>query len=356
MKSVERGKTLDPFSGDGFDPFGLSKNKPRPRSPVLHGGPSIDRDGSQSISIQGPPEVNRLTRASAEQRDPLEKSGGGGAFSLSEAIDDGDAISVSSARSMPLPPKLSIRFIIHEEVSSMALLDAENEGASEVCSEGTLQVQVRSSDANKNVPFVLIPAALSGSKIDFKANDEFTRKPKKIGLPFHVVDVPKPIMTPVSIGTYSLTEQVRHMPLLLERKVTMYNETCRVAVQVRSKLSNEGNLTDFTIAVALPERINVETIEVVRGNGTCDELKRTVKWTVGELVKGESFMVSALCKLWSRSTPADEANLRFPVLLRCTANLDKISSVEFRAMQADGHPASVQFTKTHSFRLLHRLK
>lgn len=136
----------------------------------------------------------------------------------------------------------------------------------------------------------------------------------------------------------------------------MYQSTVRIAVQVRSKLSNKGDLHDFTIVVALPERVNAETVEVVRGEGSIDELKRTIKWTVPDLVKGESFMVSAQAKLWTAVTTDDKSLLRFPVLLRCSSSFDHISSVEFRATEADDFPATISFTKTHSFRLLHRLK
>jgi hypothetical protein len=141
----------------------------------------------------------------------------------------------------------------------------------------------------------------------------------------------------------------------VERKITLLGDTCRIAVQVRSKLSNKGDLEDFTIAVAIPERVNAGTVEVLRGEGEFDELKRTIKWVMPHLPKGESFMVSAEAKLWSDATPEDERNLRFPVLLRCSSRLDQISSADFRATEADNYPAAVQFTRGHSFRLLHRL-
>jgi hypothetical protein len=142
---------------------------------------------------------------------------------------------------------------------------------------------------------------------------------------------------------------------LLERKVTIYANTVRVAVQVRSKLSNRGDLTDFTVSIAIPERVNGSTVEVLRGEGMYDDLKRTIKWTVDDLPKGESFMVSAQAQLWTNSTKEDQDHLKFPVLLRCSSELDQISTVEFRAVEAFGFPSSVTFRRSFSFRLLHRL-
>ena len=135
----------------------------------------------------------------------------------------------------------------------------------------------------------------------------------------------------------------------------MFEQTVRVALQVRSKLSNNGDLSDFTIAIAIPERVNAETIEVTRGEGVFDDLKRTIKWSVPFLPKGESFMVSALAQLWSPVTNEDQMLLKFPVLLRCSSNFDQISNVELKAEEADGYPSSVLYSQNFSFRLLHRL-
>lgn len=124
---------------------------------------------------------------------------------------------------------------------------------------------------------------------------------------------------------------------------------------MRSKLSNQGDMTEFTIAIAVPERVNSETVEVSRGDGVFDDLKRTIKWTVPDLPKGESFMVSAQAQLWSSARSEDHVNLKFPVLLRCHSDVDQISNVELRAVEADGFPSTVSFSRTFSFRLLHRL-
>lgn len=135
----------------------------------------------------------------------------------------------------------------------------------------------------------------------------------------------------------------------------MYSTTCRVAVQVRSKLSNKGDLGDFTIAVAMPEHVDGDTVEVLRGDGTYDELKRTIRWNMKELPRGESFMVSAQAQLWSPLSDDEQERVRFPVLARCSSTKDQISSVDFRATEAEDHPASVTYYGTKSFRLLHRL-
>ena len=135
----------------------------------------------------------------------------------------------------------------------------------------------------------------------------------------------------------------------------MYEKSVRLALQVRSKLLNNGDLQDFTIAVAIPERVNADTIEITRGQGVLDALKRTIKWSIPDLPKGESFMVSAQAQLWSNVTNEDQLLLRFPVMLRCSSQHDQISSISLTAEEASGFPSTITYNRRVSFRLMHRL-
>jgi hypothetical protein len=254
---------------------------------------------------------------------------------------------------VPLPPKLLVKLTLHEEVSSVAKTGPNNEGSSEVSVEGIIYAQVQSSDAKKNAPFALVTPAFHGGNLHVRSNTMFaTGSGGKTAL--QTVKVPKHEIGKVAVAYYSLTEEVRHMPILLERKVTVHDTSVRVAIQVRSKLTNQGDMKDFTIAVAIPERVDGSSIQILRGEGTWDELKRTVKWKLDSLDKGESFMVSAQAKLWNPLGDG-EPEVTFPVMLRCTSAADQIGSIDFQATEADGHPASVTSSTAHSFRLLHRL-
>lgn len=280
-----------------------------------------------------------------------------------------------------IPPKVLVKISIHEEVSSVALAGpAACEGASDVSVEGTVMAQVQCSDAKKNAPFVVAAATAT-------APASSTREPRQRGihpdfsfsfLPDNrlshaapaspgggdaakddgsvaamLVKVPKEEIGYVPVGGYLVTEQVPHMPILLERKVTIQGTVVRIAVQVRSKLTNAGSLEDFAIAVAFPEHVDGRSVRALRGGGAWDELKRIVKWKLGALHKGESYMVTAQAQLWK---PADaETEIHFPVLLRCTATADQVSTVALEVRPADGHPASLTASITTSSRILHRL-
>jgi hypothetical protein len=255
---------------------------------------------------------------------------------------------VSRSATAALPPKINVKLSIHEEVSSSA--NGSNEGASQVAIEGSIHAQVQCSDAMKNAPFLLLskaPANNAGGVMSLRPNPSFVSNDRSNE---NLVKIPKHEIGLVPISLYSVTNTVHHMPLLLERKITVSGTACRIAVQVRSKLSNLGSLVDFTVALAVPECVNFSTITVTRGDGLADELKRTVVWKLDELEKGESFMVSAQAQLWEPTT-----EIQFPVMLRCRSTADQISDVVFEVGPAMGHPSSITFTTTKSFRLLHRL-
>ena len=134
-----------------------------------------------------------------------------------------------------------------------------------------------------------------------------------------------------------------------------------VAIQVRSKLSNRSDLRNFSIALAVPTQVDGSTIEIISGDATYDELKRSITWTRSNLPMGASFMVSTRFKLDGDNDEQVLQNLniddmKFPVMMRCSSQ-DQISSAQFQALEASGHPASVTYlTQKKSFRIIHRLK
>lgn len=328
---------MDPFHVDGevFDPFGLGNEAP----------PSRHNTGVQiTISPENPPSVMRTSRSPPQEN--------------ADAIHVKDRETLTpSGNTGPtpaIPPALRIKFSIHEEVTSIAKSGVENEGASGISVEGTVSAQINCSDAYLNSPFGLIASSFQGGSLVFRGSDEFVKSPIIPSELVHIVNIPKNEIGNVVIGRYTLNEVVQHMPILVERKLSIYGNVCRIMVQVRSKMTNVGDMEDFTIAVAIPERVDGETVKVLRGNGVWDELKRTIKWKLPQLTKGESFMVSASCELWAPMANEDD-QVVFPVMMRCLSPADQISSVKFHAVDAEGYPATIQHVTVSSFRMLHRV-
>lgn len=263
----------------------------------------------------------------------------------------------SSTASTRLPPKITVKLTIHEEATSTAV--PGNTGASRVSVEGRIQAQIQCSDARQNCPFRLVaadPLEIFNLNPLFVGKDHGSTATTPSSATADLIHIPKHEIGKLHLADYAfLNRHIRHMPLLLERKVTCNPTTrqCRVAVQIRTKLTNRGDLKNVTIVVAVPELVDGPSIVICRGDGVHDELKRTLHWKVPELPKGESVLVAAQMSVWETTTK--NSDLQFPVLMRCESEADPISGVEFQVMPAEGHPSSVTCSTASSFRLLHRL-
>lgn len=139
----------------------------------------------------------------------------------------------------------------------------------------------------------------------------------------------------------------------MEQKVVRAKSKIQIAIQVRSKLSNLDDLSEFSIALFIPSKVNAKTVTIESGDGAFDEWKRCITWEKENLPRGKSFMVSAKCELIETSGDED---LNFPVMLRCQSE-DQISSLQLTATAAEGHPASFSSSIVgRSYRIVHRLK
>ena len=134
----------------------------------------------------------------------------------------------------------------------------------------------------------------------------------------------------------------------------------QIAIQVRSKLSNSDDLSDFSIALYIPKKVDGKSVAAVTGDGNFDQWKRCITWEKENLPKGQSFMVSAKCEVIEKAVASDgdmeEEELNFPVMMRCRSK-DQISSFRLEATEADGYPAAVSSSVVgKKYLIVHRLK
>jgi hypothetical protein len=216
------------------------------------------------------------------------------------------------------------------------------------------QAQVQCSDARKNSPFALLVPHVDSLQI--RPNHEYSvsRSTAASKAPI-LVTVPKPEIVAVPIAHYSLQQEIKFMPVLIERKITRNGTRVRIAIQVRSRLDNNGDMKDITILLAVPEKVDGASVTISRGNGVYDALRRTIKWNLPALYKGDSALVTAEADLWKRPTPGDDET-PFPVLFRCSSVADPITPIQWKLAQVSGSPSHLSVTSIkHTFRLLHRL-
>jgi hypothetical protein len=318
-------QSVDPFGLKPFVPSG-----PAPADAVLV---SVRQDGAD-----GPNE--------SETFDPF---GIADDQSMWVAADDAGATATN------VSPKLVVKLARHEEVASVARADAVCEGASDCSIQGTIYAMAKGSDPEKTLPFRIpfpeLPETFSihpqEPHSSIKVDDNNNRS--------LIVSLSKDQEGFVPVLHYSGLQYVQHMPILLERKITIQDTSCRVAAQVRSKLTNMGDIEDFTVAIAIPEAVDGSSIDILRGDGVWFPTQRLIKFKLSALTHGESFMVCAQMKLWKPVTGNDDS-LTFPVLLRCSSADDPICEINFQVLESEEAPAFVtQTATTNAFRLLHRL-
>lgn len=300
------------------------------------------------------------------KEDPLEDLEDFDPFKVGASSDDNEKVvnvegnveESDNKTSTALPPRMDVRFKVHEEISSRAFVNTESEGASDIFVEGTVLAQVTSSDALKNSPFILVASSPTGIKVNFTPNETFAKSYASKGESnqVNVIKIPKSMVGFVTVGKFKFGEEVNHMPMLLERKISRAKAKIQVALQVRSKLSNPDDLLEFSIALSMSDKVDSDSIEINVGNGEWDRMTRTVVWKLDQLPRGESFMVSVRAKLTAASAAMSSPELKFPVMMRCKCK-DQISSAEFQAIEASGYPATVSSaTIQRTYRIVHRLE
>ncbi|KAL7528594.1 hypothetical protein ACHAWF_002619 [Thalassiosira exigua] len=313
-------------------------------------------------------------------------SGGGGRESSKPHSTAGSSkrsnaeIAPEEKGSKPLPPRLNVRLKLHEEVSSTAVIDPDGEAGSlsQLSIEGKVTARVESSNAKQNAPFRLLIAGPMATLANITCGDYCSLEEEEeanVNTPFYRggkigtvpcrVEIPKSEVAGCDILSYSMNVRTQNMPILVQTKVII-DGRAKIRVQIRSNLSNCGDLTDLMIVVAIPPTLRGDTVRVTRGDrGVWDATKRTVTWRMGNLPHGESRLVSADADVHAsvagvmHDNPFDakvaERKVRCPVLVRCRSGNDQVSDLQLNATTLDGVPATIAQQYTKSYQLLHRV-
>jgi hypothetical protein len=145
---------------------------------------------------------------------------------------------------------------------------------------------------------------------------------------------------------------------LVKSRVQSTRNHSRVGFKVRANPTNVGPLKHIVIMLAIPPHVNGRSGKLSRMGGLWDELKRTVSWTIPELLPGEAIEIQAqfetLGNTNDTSTGSHGHNPKFPILVRCDYQ-SILSSVELiidAYHDALSKPVMVDTEK--SSRILHR--
>lgn len=257
-------------------------------------------------------------------------------------------------------PKLTVKLYVHEEVASTQdKKNAMDEVSSHVLLEGTVKAQVTSESHQQIIsPFkmrITDPDYPDDTNFNFDKNYFTFYGPAE----YNTLSISRNTPDYVKIASYQRSVTKKFMPVLVQSKINRFGDgmkQCKVAVQIRSNLNNVGSLVDISLVMAVPATVIGKTIKIVPGpgSGSYDELKRTIRWNVDELKKGNSIVFAAEVLVGSSVLMDDFP--KFPVLLRCKSVKDTVSSVQIDCKELDDdHPMQLNVVQENSFQLLHRL-
>jgi len=294
--------------------------------------------------------ASRNTPNSSERKDDMS----GFSFLSLSSKESNDIHSQADNNTMQSRGKVIIKMFLHEEVSStqQRIANEIDEIESRAHVEGTIKVQVFSSDPDENPPFLLKIDDDKKAELAFEINKEIVQVEGER----NIVRIDKDVFGKTLVASYSSSFNKKAMPLLLQSKIArsvVQPKKCAIAIQIRSNLNNTGSVKDLILVAAIPLTIIAETLIVIDGNGIYDDLRRTITWNVKEITKGGSLMVEAQAEVVS-SLSFDQLPA-IPVLIRCVSTDEQISSVKVNADDFEDYPVTMIVKKYYSFRLLHRV-
>mmetsp|Transcript_24750 Transcript_24750/g.37517 ORF Transcript_24750/g.37517 Transcript_24750/m.37517 type:complete len:329 (-) Transcript_24750:106-1092(-) len=268
-------------------------------------------------------------------------------------------------------PKMDVKLKLHEEVTSKAVSGMGEDGTVELFVEGKVMAQAESS-ISKIPPFSLQITSPPSSECDIvyqnfcKVQTERKIQVSKQRSIKCKVDIPQP-KAECEVLRYSMTVETKNMPLLVQSKASLKGNVCRVGIQIRSNLSNQGDINGLSISVPIPNTMQESTVKITRGadTGSWDECKRLVTWKIGTLPHGQSVLVSVEAEISHTmaqlvadddisSTKFNE-KIQCPVLIRCSSLSDTLTDFALSASPWMEDPSTLSLQQGQSYRLLHRV-
>ena len=151
------------------------------------------------------------------------------------------------------------------------------------------------------------------------------------------VDIPRNLThlnhnsQPIEIMKLKGSDFLRPIPLLVNCKVRLSGDYCRVGIKVRSNPSNKRNIKNVSILMAVPPDASGETMKMSLRGGVWDPMRRMIVWSFPVMKNGETIdfqLQFEYCA--SPSGAACDELPRFPILVRCDAEQTQLSDVEIQ--------------------------
>lgn len=167
-----------------------------------------------------------------------------------------------------------------------------------------------------------------------KENDPFVKTHQEQGDRIFKVSIPANVecfgTKPVNVIKYIGSEYLRPIPLLVNVKVRVVGDICRVGVKIRSNPIHTHNLENLVILIAVPPDVSGESAKMSRQGGVWDPIKRVIVYKYEKIECGETVdLQMQFNHVPSMRKDGQNAMLpRFPVLVRCNSRNESLSNVQ----------------------------
>ena len=124
----------------------------------------------------------------------------------------------SSTTAKKIPPKIVVKFFIHEEASSIQELQKPNIDhiSCHVTIEGTIHAQIISSDAIKNPPFAIRLCDPDYPEDNYQFDTNFMTYYGSGE--FNTLNIPKAVLGQIKVASYQRSVTKKFMPVLVQSK------------------------------------------------------------------------------------------------------------------------------------------
>lgn len=160
---------------------------------------------------------------------------------------------------------------------------------------------------------------------------------------------------PIELVTFTGSEYLRPIPLLVTVKVKVKGSRVRVGVKIRSNPTNEQNITNISVLMAVPPDVSGESMRMSQKEGVWEPIKRVVGYQADGICPGETIDLKMEFD-YSPTPQKDDSKVvlpKFPVLVRCFAE-DQLSSVQLNLAGGLGDNSLYQAEIEKRYRLFHR--
>ena len=131
------------------------------------------------------------------------------------------------------------------------------------------------------------------------------------------------------------------------------DNSCHVAVQIKSNTNNISPLRDIVISMAVHPSMVAKSL-LIEDDGSYDELRRLVTWKLRDLPVGKTHTVRIKGNLISSYASDTTKVPSFPIILKCDSKNDMIGSVKINTECEEPKRSKVTTNTYYSCRILHR--